>query len=132
MTILTLNELPFSFVDRDMVMRYHWGLAVGHIYGHQLALQDSPTASYNTPNPDLIAEGPADGDDHDEEPIIPEPMVEYNDDREGASVNEEDEDHSELSDEFDSSEAEVGEEDDVELLEFETMYGDAQDLEVYD
>jgi hypothetical protein len=24
-----------SFVDRDMVMRYHWGLAVGHIYGHE-------------------------------------------------------------------------------------------------
>jgi hypothetical protein len=23
-----------SFVDRDMVMRYHWGLAIGHIYSH--------------------------------------------------------------------------------------------------
>jgi hypothetical protein len=23
-----------SFVDRDMVMRYHWGLAVGHVYSH--------------------------------------------------------------------------------------------------
>jgi hypothetical protein len=23
------------FADRDMIMRYHWGLAVGHIYGHQ-------------------------------------------------------------------------------------------------
>lgn len=22
------------FVDRDMVMRYHWGLGVGHIYSH--------------------------------------------------------------------------------------------------
>jgi hypothetical protein len=22
------------FVDRDMVMRYHWGLGVGHVYGH--------------------------------------------------------------------------------------------------
>jgi hypothetical protein len=24
-----------SFVDRDMVMRYHWGLAVGHTYAHE-------------------------------------------------------------------------------------------------
>ena len=23
------------FVDRDMVMRYHWGLAVGHAYAHE-------------------------------------------------------------------------------------------------
>ena len=22
------------FVDRDMVMRYHWGLGVGHVYSH--------------------------------------------------------------------------------------------------
>ena len=22
------------FADRDMLMRYHWGLAVGHIYSH--------------------------------------------------------------------------------------------------
>ena len=22
------------FVDRDMVMRYHWGLGVGHVYAH--------------------------------------------------------------------------------------------------
>jgi len=22
------------FVDRDMIMRYHWGLAVGHVYTH--------------------------------------------------------------------------------------------------
>ena len=22
------------FVDRDMVMRYHWGLGVGHVYTH--------------------------------------------------------------------------------------------------
>lgn len=22
------------FVDRDMIMRYHWGLGVGHVYAH--------------------------------------------------------------------------------------------------
>ena len=30
LTILILS----SFVDRDMVMRYHWGLGVGHVYSH--------------------------------------------------------------------------------------------------
>jgi hypothetical protein len=26
---------PISrFIDRDMVMRFHWGLAVGHLYAH--------------------------------------------------------------------------------------------------
>ena len=24
-----------SFVDRDMLMRYHWGLAFGHVYSHR-------------------------------------------------------------------------------------------------
>ena len=34
---LNLSNLviPFSsFVDRDMLMRYHWGLGVGHTYAH--------------------------------------------------------------------------------------------------
>ena len=26
--------VPLRFVDRDMLMRYHWGLAVGHVYAH--------------------------------------------------------------------------------------------------
>jgi hypothetical protein len=29
------------FVDRDMVMRYHWGLAVGHAYAHEKGDTDS-------------------------------------------------------------------------------------------
>jgi hypothetical protein len=30
----TFLTLTISFVDRDMVMRYHWGLGVGHTYSH--------------------------------------------------------------------------------------------------
>jgi len=26
------------FADRDMLMRYHWGLAAGHVYTHALAI----------------------------------------------------------------------------------------------
>lgn len=28
-------DISSSFADRDMLMRYHWGLAVGHVYSHR-------------------------------------------------------------------------------------------------
>jgi|SRR5882757_3617592 len=32
------------FADRDMLMRYHWGLGIGHVYAHEAKLpQDSAT-----------------------------------------------------------------------------------------
>jgi hypothetical protein len=31
------------FADRDMVMRYHWGLAVGHIYTQSQLSDSNPT-----------------------------------------------------------------------------------------
>lgn len=33
------------FVDRDMLMRFHWGLAVGHVYTHRLK-RDNPSVSW--------------------------------------------------------------------------------------
>jgi hypothetical protein len=33
------------FVDRDMVMRYHWGLGIGHVYSHH-----SGSGSYSATN----------------------------------------------------------------------------------
>jgi hypothetical protein len=38
-----------SFVDRDMIMRYHWGLAVGHLYthGHATVTRTSNAANNN-------------------------------------------------------------------------------------
>jgi hypothetical protein len=32
---LVTYVFAIRFVDRDMVMRYHWGLGVGHVYSHQ-------------------------------------------------------------------------------------------------
>jgi hypothetical protein len=41
---LKLNQLNLiilsSFVDRDMLMRYHWGLGIGHTYSHTAASTD--------------------------------------------------------------------------------------------
>lgn len=34
-TSTNLLIYKYRFVDRDMVMRYHWGLAVGHTYAHR-------------------------------------------------------------------------------------------------
>ncbi|KZP03478.1 hypothetical protein FIBSPDRAFT_768897 [Athelia psychrophila] len=36
------------YVDRDMVMRYHFGLGVGHVYSHQSALIHLPTTQVAT------------------------------------------------------------------------------------
>ena len=30
-----------SFVDRDMLMRYHWGLGIGHTYAHNTSSTES-------------------------------------------------------------------------------------------
>jgi|ERR1700722_1837797 len=36
-----MDYVLYRFLDRDMVMRYHWGVAVGHLYthGHIVCLQ---------------------------------------------------------------------------------------------
>lgn len=40
------------FVDRDMVMRYHWGLAIGHVYTHR---QRSTHAGVSWPGIDVYS-----------------------------------------------------------------------------
>jgi hypothetical protein len=44
--------MRFRFVDRDMVMRYYWGMGVGHAYSHEQTAFD-PTASATTQIPDM-------------------------------------------------------------------------------
>jgi hypothetical protein len=40
----------FRFVDRDMVMRYHWGMGVGHVYSHGQAVVPNTSATTQIPN----------------------------------------------------------------------------------
>lgn len=44
-------SVPYRIVDRDMIMRYHWGLGVGHVYSHEKITHPSPTiqADYTDP-----------------------------------------------------------------------------------
>lgn len=43
---LSQHRLP-RFVDRDMLMRYHWGLSVGHVYSHSDQLHGEETRDEN-------------------------------------------------------------------------------------
>lgn len=58
-----INTTPTRFVDRDMLMRFHWGLAVGHVYAHGLpSLDPSVRWVYNNnlrgePDPPICTDG---------------------------------------------------------------------------
>lgn len=43
-----LANLTLRFADRDMIMRYHWGLAVGHVYSHNQN-ESTPSPSAQAP-----------------------------------------------------------------------------------
>jgi hypothetical protein len=93
--MLTLSSLlmEFRFVDRDMMMRYHIGLGVGHAYAHGQSdgLHDS----------DLLAE------DHDEVEVVAvgEEVVIKSD--EGGDLGDLDNRHEEDTDACESDEEEL-------------------------
>lgn len=37
-----------NFVDRDTLMRYHYGLGVGHVYAHEARIIDRPYSGQGT------------------------------------------------------------------------------------
>jgi hypothetical protein len=54
------------FSDRDLLMRYHWGLGVGHIYAYQPAGTFVHTPEVNVPSavlPESTLEENAEGND---------------------------------------------------------------------
>ena len=52
----------YRFVNHDMIMRYHWGLAVGHVYTHGQTSRNMPRYSSSTVyNQDLEATGSTPG-----------------------------------------------------------------------
>jgi hypothetical protein len=93
---MSFSRVPDSFVDRDMMMRYHWGLGVGHLYSHQ------PIHSHDggTTATALMIDHDSDRDDdgiqdRDSDSINMDPIGnlisdEHLDDDDAAPVNEED------------------------------------------
>ena len=60
MNTLKLNSFIPSFVDRDMLMRYHWGLGIGHVYAHDIVANGvtEGSLSKSTAEEPVILAGP--------------------------------------------------------------------------
>lgn len=52
-SIFQLYLIVYRFPDRDMLMRYHWGLAVGHVYSHGTQSATHMEASHSEANPQI-------------------------------------------------------------------------------
>lgn len=115
----------FRFVDRDMVMRYHWGLGVGHIYSRRNSSTPPTTAQSDgntiaTPQ----SQNPPQSEATAANPHCLEAIGEGDDDK--ASDRSVEEEHTEesdhMGDESDSDEDSSSGESDV--VDKEDMYGD--------
>jgi hypothetical protein len=109
-----------------MVMRYHWGFAVGHVYArrrHDGSGVDPPYMSNieEAMNDDSVN----DGVDQCQEDDMP---------TEERNVGSDDDSNIEFRSDCNSSDSEDIEEscDDVDSLAFDEMYGDLRNYEVYD
>jgi hypothetical protein len=139
---MTLIPTDDRFVDRDMIMRYHWGLAIGHTYMHGDSQVDPSSstegASHMDEDEDMDADGLAmiaeneeggesaavlENDEDDGSAAMPE-NEEGTDDECGRNCCDE-EDGSDLGDEEERSQ------DDEELLSLDEMYGESPDIEFY-
>jgi hypothetical protein len=133
-------ELTFitSFVDRDMLMRYHWGLAVGHVYTHQRKSDaavgesrrnDMSPRSNNAHSPDEDNGSPGDHESHmsgGSHPGTEVPNIwtelEYEDDEQEYELDESDDDSCDWDEESgdeDSSDCS----DEQAALDLDEMYG---------
>jgi hypothetical protein len=153
-----VNPPGHSFVDRDMIMRYHWGLAIGHTYMHgdsQVDPSSSREGTSHREEEDTDADGHAaiaeneeedasitnlEHDDESGSAAIPE--NEEGADEECRDEYEEEEDMGDPGDEEESGHddeevSDPGDEeesghDDEEALALDDMYGESADIEYYE
>jgi hypothetical protein len=114
----------YSFADRDMFMRYYWGLAAGHTYTHSMRNGNPPAeASATSNNVDEIGYLPPATSSGDIGLLnqLPEQEgdVQHDDDPELGFENRQDD----LLDEEDISGDEGGMEDDDEFFATNDMFG---------
>jgi hypothetical protein len=131
------------FVDRDMLMRFHWGLAVGHVYTHDTRVSD-PSVVW-TSNGELPEADDPPQDDPPSNDSNPPPCTDSSIDRRQGGNDEdsacEGDGHDSgdgeepdlpvggLGSDSENSERQEGEED---LLAFDEMYGDGAVASDYD
>jgi hypothetical protein len=109
----------YSFVDRDMVMRYHWGLAVGHKYTYDAFTADAA----EIPLADDVGEEDMNEDAVYTDTSLATTDLTYEEEWEAERVPFDEEEH---------EESEEGAYNDEELLEFQEMYGDHRESEFYE
>jgi hypothetical protein len=117
-------------VDRDMVMRYHWGCAVGHVYSHPTPPPSQPQSQTETRSQD-ISNAMDDSTTVEQRlcpdiPDVPEGEEEANevsdDEQKGGSDVEFDDGRSEDSEGDDSQSC------DEDFLEEMEMFGENEDV----
>jgi hypothetical protein len=118
-----------SFVDRDILMRYHWGLAVGHKYSHNSTQSCTGKARSTT----------SENSDSDGEPNCSESERHVGGhgnagEQDASSGSESGFEGSQGSDDaldkFENGSEDL--EDPAVVLAMDEMYGDSRDLECYD
>jgi hypothetical protein len=111
----------YSFVDRDMFMRYYWGLAAGHTYTHSTRNDDSPTETSATSNTDDLEPETSSGDFGLLNQLLGrnDDDVQHDNDAELSFENRQDD----IFDEADISEDEGAVEGDDEFFAMHDMYG---------
>lgn len=76
--------MSYRFVDRDILMRYHWGIGVGHLYSHTVTLSPplAPDLDSNKGHGDnTLNDTEGSGDEGWSQPAISSFAQPYDDDR---------------------------------------------------
>jgi hypothetical protein len=122
---LFLTQNFSSFVDRDMLMRFHWGLSVGHVYTHQqlctnaaVAWSESESRSNQSSQSRNVPEGPESLDQMGMENDIGSGTG-----TDGSGSESEDSDYKPSEGEEAESSDDEDDSDDEHLLDNEEMYG---------
>ena len=113
-----------------MLMWFHWGLAVGHIYTHQQQCSDAGVVWGNTNQTFESRNIPEEGgevSDHREDDVGEPSNMDHTNQRSGShtdgSGSESDNEDYEPSDEDDDESSNLGEDEDSEWLDIDEMHG---------
>ena len=110
------------FVDRDMVMRYHWGLAAGHVYAHRTRDQTVALGTTTLENENMVGDAelnhrPGNSGSITDMPEHEDEVQDFDDPELGFADQEED-----FFDDGVVSDKEESMTDDEELIAMDSMY----------
>jgi hypothetical protein len=126
--LIGIQPIPgLRFADRDMVMRYHWGLGVGHVYSHDQGMARTTTTSCTSAQTSAITmDNPVD--------IIHQQLDDGNNsdvDNPELGLEDRDDDLGENDRLRDEAEVDCDDDSDEQLLVMDDMYGLVDPFEDY-